>query len=204
VARSAVAEGLEELGVQARDFRYPAVLKLISPDIIHKTEAGGVALDLRSADEVVEAARKMLEGRRPAKGRVELLLQEYVRGGREVIVGMTNDASMGPLVMFGLGGIYVETLGDVTFRIPPLTDREAAEMIREIRGYRLLEGVRGEPPIDFKALAGVLERFSQLVRDFPSIAEIEINPLLVFPDADDFRAVDARLRLMTDGDGAGS
>lgn len=204
VARSVAAADLEELEARARDFRFPAVLKLISPDIIHKTEAGGVALDLRSAVELLEAARTMRDGVRAAKGRVEYLLQEYVRGGREVIVGMTNDVSIGPLIMFGLGGIYVETLGDVIFRIPPLTDREAAEMIRDIRGYRLLEGVRGEPPIDFKALAELLERFSQLVGEFPSIAEIEINPFLVFPDAPDFRAVDARVRLMPDGDGAGS
>jgi len=98
-------------------------------------------------------------------------------------------------VMFGLGGIYVETLKDVVFRVPPLTDLDAEEMIRQIRGYRLLEGVRGEPPIDFKNLAELLQRFSQLVEDLPQVAEIEINPFLVFPDAKDFRAVDARVRL---------
>jgi acyl-CoA synthetase (NDP forming) len=112
---------------------------------------------------------------------------------------MSKDPSFGPLVMFGLGGIYVETLGDVTFRVPPLTDLDAAEMIREIRGYRLLEGVRGEPPVDFTGLAEVLARFSQLVGDFPSIAEIEVNPFLLFPDARQFRAVDARVRLEEEG-----
>jgi len=97
--------------------------------------------------------------------------------------------------MFGLGGIYVETVKDVVFRVPPLTDLEAEEMIRQIRGFSLLRGVRGEAPIDFKALADILQRFSQLAEDLPEIAEIEINPLLVFPQAAEFRAVDARVRL---------
>jgi acetyltransferase len=123
------------------------------------------------------------------------LVQEYVRGGREVIVGMTHDPKFGPLVMFGLGGIYVETFNDVVFRVPPITDLEAQEMIRQIRGYRLLEGVRGEPAVDVAGLAEILERFSQLVEDLPQLAEMDINPLMVFPDAKDFRAVDIRVRL---------
>jgi acetyltransferase len=123
------------------------------------------------------------------------LVQEYIRGGREVIVGMTHDPKFGPLVMFGLGGIYVETVRDVVFRVPPITDLEAQEMIQQIRGIGLLRGVRGEAAVDFDALAEILQRFSQLAEDLPEIAEIEINPLLVFPDARDFRAVDARVRL---------
>ena len=129
------------------------------------------------------------------------LIQEYVRGGREVIVGMTHDPKYGPLVMFGLGGIYVETVKDVVFRVPPLTDLEAHEMIRQIRGYSLLRGVRGEAPVDLDALAEILQRFSQLAEDMPEIAEIEINPLLVFPQAGDFRAVDARVRLVGEKEG---
>jgi acetyltransferase len=108
---------------------------------------------------------------------------------------MTQDSNFGPLLMFGLGGIFVETLKDVTFRVPPLADIDAEEMIRQISGYALLAGVRGEAPIDFAALAEALQRFSQLVEDFPEIAEIEVNPFLVFPDARQFRAVDARVRL---------
>jgi acetyltransferase len=128
---------------------------------------------------------------------LSFLVQEYVRGGREVIVGMIQDPSFGPLIMFGLGGIYVETLKDITFRVPPLTDLDAQEMVRQIRGYKLLEGVRGEQPVDFDALTQVLQRFSQFVEDLPEVAEIEINPLMIFPDARDFRAVDARVRLAT-------
>jgi acyl-CoA synthetase (NDP forming) len=108
---------------------------------------------------------------------------------------MTHDPKFGPLVMFGLGGIYVETVKDVVFRVPPLTDLEAHEMIQQIRGFSLLRGVRGEAPVDLDALAELLQRFSQLAEDMTEIAEIEINPLLVFPQAADFRAVDARVRL---------
>jgi acetyl coenzyme A synthetase (ADP forming)-like protein len=204
VARSIMAKNFAELEERARQFRFPVALKAIAPDIVHKTEAGAVALDLRTPEELMGAAREMIDSvakyrlaQRPAGPTTPaaFLLQEYVRGGREVIIGMTQDPSFGPLVMFGLGGVYVETLKDVTFRVPPLTDLDAEEMIRQIRGYPLLEGVRGEAPIDLQALAEVLQRFSQLVEDLPQVAEIEVNPFLVFPDAAEFRAVDARVRL---------
>jgi acetyltransferase len=204
VAHSVIAKNLAELEERARGFRFPVALKAIAPDIVHKTEAGGVTLDLRTPEELTDAAREMIDSvakyrlaQRPVGPTTPaaFLLQEYVRGGREVIIGMTQDPSFGPLVMFGLGGVYVETLKDVTFRVPPLTDLDAEEMIRQIRGYPLLEGVRGEAPIDLKALAEVLQRFSQLVEDLPQVAEIEINPFLVLPEAKDFRAVDARVRL---------
>jgi acyl-CoA synthetase (NDP forming) len=204
VARSVVAMDLRELTERARGFPFPAALKGIAPEIVHKTEVGGVALDLRTPEELTAAARRMIESlasHRATEGAAgsvsapSFLLQEYVRGGREVILGMTQDSNFGPLLMFGLGGIFVETLKDVTFRVPPLTDIDAEEMIRQISGYALLAGVRGEAPIDFKALAEVLQRFSQLVEDFPEVAEIEVNPFLVFPDARQFRAVDARVRL---------
>ena len=204
VARSVVASSMRELDTRARGFPFPAALKVISPDIVHKTEVGGVALDLRTPEELAGAARRMIEslgqqrvlGNRPPDAAAPaFLLQEYVRGGREVILGMTQDPNFGPLLMFGLGGIFVETLKDVTFRVAPLADIDAEEMIRQINGYALLAGVRGEAPIDFAALAEALQRFSQLVEDFPEIAEIEVNPFLVFPDARQFRAVDARVRL---------
>lgn len=118
-----------------------------------------------------------------------------MRGGREVILGMTRDPKLGPLVMFGLGGIYVETFHDVVFRVPPITNLEAQEMIRQIHGFPLLEGVRGEPAIDLAGLAEIVERFSRLVEDLPQLAEMDINPLLLFPHAKDFRAVDVRARI---------
>ncbi|MGA3165339.1 MAG: acetate--CoA ligase family protein [Terriglobia bacterium] len=202
VAESTTAANLEELKHVAEGLRYPVVLKAVAPELVHKMEAGGVVIDLRSPAELLAAAEKMTESvaryrgqAAGAAGNLRFQVQEYVRGGREIIVGMTQDPTYGSLVMFGLGGIYVETFKDVVFRVPPLTDLEAQEMIRQIRGFRLLEGVRGEAPVDLQALAGILQRFSQLVEELPELAEIEINPLLVFPDARDFRAVDARVRL---------
>ena len=202
VARAAVAQDVKELGEIAQGVRFPVVLKALAPGLIHKTEAGGVRLDIHTPEELMAAARKMTEEvkrRRPpsalADRQMGFLVQEYVRGGREVIVGMTHDPKFGPLVMFGLGGIYVETFKDVVFRVPPITDLEAQEMIGQIRGYRLLEGVRGEPAVDVAGLAEILQRFSQLVEDLPQLAEMDINPLMVFPEAEEFRAVDVRVRL---------
>jgi acetyl coenzyme A synthetase (ADP forming)-like protein len=199
VARSRVAASPDAVAALASELSFPVVLKAIAPDIVHKTEVGGVVTDIRTPEELISAARQMNEEvsahRQDASPPLRFQLQEFVRGGREVIIGMTQDPSLGPLIMFGLGGVYVETLKDVVFRVPPLTDLDAQEMIRQIRGYPLLEGVRGEAPIDLKALAEMLQRFSQLVEDLPEIAEIEINPFLVFPDVAEFRAVDARVRL---------
>src|SRR5208282_1017545 len=202
VARATLAKDWKELGEVARRVRYPAVLKAVAPGLLHKTEAGGVRLDIHTPEELIDAARLMTEEvqrRHPGSAtlgdQMGFLVQEYVRGGREVIIGMTHDPKFGPLVMFGLGGIYVETFKDVVFRVPPITDLEAREMIRQIRGHRLLEGVRGEPAVDVARLAEILERFSQLVEDLPQLAEMDINPLMVFPDAKDFRAVDIRVRL---------
>ena len=201
VAKSIPAANRAELERVAKGACYPAVLKGVAPDLLHKMEVGGVLVDLRGPEELLAAAQQMTDSvarhRGEAAGGRDLgfLVQEYIRGGREVIVGMTHDPKFGPLVMFGLGGIYVETVRDVVFRVPPITDLEAQEMIQQIRGIGLLRGVRGEAAVDFDALAEILQRFSQLAEDLPEIAEIEINPLLVFPDARDFRAVDARVRL---------
>jgi acetyltransferase len=200
VAKSIPAANLEELERAAQGLRYPVVLKAVAPDLAHKMEAGGVLLDLRDQEELLAAAEKMTEsvsrhrGMPAAGSDLGFLIQEYVRGGREVIVGMTRDPKYGPLVTFGLGGICVEA-ADVVLRLPPLSDLEAHEMIRQTRGFNLLRGVRGEAPVDLDALAEALQRFSQLAEDMPDIAEIEINPLLVFPHAADFRAVDVRVRL---------
>lgn len=206
VARYALATGKDELMERAHDFRFPVALKVVAPGVLHKTEAGGVALDIRSIDELGFAAARIAEGVRrygevhPPSSSVEptplsFLLQEYVRGGRELIVGMTQDPNFGPLLMFGLGGVYVETLRDVVFRVPPLTELDALEMMRQIRGYHLLEGVRGEPPMDLQTIAEILQRFAQMVEELGGLAEIDINPLMAFPAGRDFCAVDARVRL---------
>jgi acetyltransferase len=207
VPQSIPVANQEKLERLANELRYPVVLKAAAPDLVHKMDVGGVLVDLRGPEELLAAAQKMVESvarhraGSQAADSLGFLVQEYVYGGREVILGMTHDRKYGPVVMFGLGGIYVETVTDVVFRLPPLTDLEAHEMIRQIRGYNLLRGVRGEPPVDLDALAEILQRFSQFADDLPEIAEIEINPLLVFPHRPDFCAVDARVRLCGEPNG---
>jgi acetate---CoA ligase (ADP-forming) len=182
---------------------YPVVLKIASPDILHKTDVGGVKVGLRSASEVQDAFELMVyrAQRYLPEARIwGCLVQEMVpAGGMEVLVGMNRDPQFGPLVTFGLGGIYVETLKDVTFRIAPFSAREADEMLGEIRAHSLLDGVRGKPPMDKAAITDTLLRISQLVQDFPQIAEIDINPLMVYPNDQGAVAIDMRLILASEG-----
>jgi len=191
VARRGLARDPDEAAAAAEEMGYPVVLKAVAPSIVHKTEVGGVRLELETADEVREAFVGIVESVRSQGGDATLdgiLVQEMVSGGRETIVGTTEEPSFGPLVMFGLGGIYVEALRDVTFRIQPVTDVDAREMVRDIRGLPLLEGVRGAESVDLDRLAEVIQRVSQLVGVHREIREMDINPFLAFPE-------DARVRL---------
>jgi acetyl coenzyme A synthetase (ADP forming)-like protein len=190
------ARSPDEAAAAARELGFPVALKVLSPEIVHKTELGGVALDLRDETSVRTACSAILDRVALAAphARVDgVMVERYLEGGRETIVGMTLDPSFGPLVMFGLGGIHVEVLRDVAFRVEPLSDIDTDEMIRSIRGFRLLEGYRGEPPADLAALADVIQRISQLVGTHHRIAELEINPLNVFEQG--AIAVDARIRV---------
>ena len=187
----------EEAAVEAADeLGYPVVLKILSPDVVHKTDSGGVRVDIRSREEVGEAYRSILQAVRTAHPEVRMegvLVESYLQGGREVIVGMSTDPRFGPVLMFGLGGVYVETLKDVAFRVQPVTRIDAEEMIRSIRSFPLLEGVRGEVGSDTSILAEVVQRVSQLVGDHDRILELDLNPFLSFPEGG--MAVDARLRI---------
>jgi acetyltransferase len=187
----------EEAAVEvAEDLGYPVVLKVISPDVIHKTETGGVRVDLRSAEEVARAYRSMVQSFRALEPPIRMegvLVESYLTGGQEVIVGMSTDPRFGPVLMFGLGGVYVEALKDVSFRVQPVTRIDAEEMIRAIRGFPLLEGVRGEPGSDLDTLAEVIQRVSQLVGDHDRILDLDINPFLVFPQGG--MALDARVSI---------
>ncbi len=188
---SEAAEAAERIG-------YPVVLKIAAPEILHKSDVGGVCLGLTNRDAVLRAYAQVMTQAATAAPHAHLegvLVQEQVTGGREVILGMARDAQFGPLLMFGLGGIYVEALKDVTFRIAPLARAEAEAMVREVRAFPLLQGVRGEPPADLAALVEDILRLSQLVTDFPEIAEIDINPLLVRSKGEGTVALDARIRL---------
>lgn len=196
VVEHRAARSPDEAAAAARELGFPVALKVLSPEIVHKTELGGVALDLRDETSVRTACSAILDRVALAAphARVDgVMVERYLEGGRETIVGMTLDPSFGPLVMFGLGGIHVEVLRDVAFRVEPLSDIDTDEMIRSIRGFRLLEGYRGEPPADLAALADVIQRISQLVGTHHRIAELEINPLTVFEQG--AIAVDARIRV---------
>ncbi len=193
-----VAQTAEEAADLATHVGFPVAVKLASHRLVHKTEVGGVCLNLTSETAVREAFTAIRE-RLARDGKVDAmegaLVQPMLSGGVEVMIGMTQDPSFGPLIAFGLGGIHVEILGDVRFRITPLTDRDAADMVRAIRGYRLLEGYRGYPPADVKAIENVLLRVSRLVEAIHEITELDLNPIFALPPNEGCRIVDARIRL---------
>ena len=161
---------------------YPVVLKISSPDIIHKSDFGGVRLNLASADQVPDAFDLLMlrmERRAPDARIRGALLEKMGRKGREVILGMTRDPQFGPMLMFGLGGIFVEVMKDVTFYLAPITAEEAMQMLKGTRSYALLQGARGQAPVDLDAIASALQRISQLATDYPQIMELDINPFMV-------------------------
>jgi acetyltransferase len=185
VTREGLATSAKMAVELARDFGYPVALKIQSGQILHKTEAGGINLNLTSDRDVRRAYKEVMANARSyaPDAKVEgVLVQEMVQDGVEVIVGVTKDPVFGHAIMFGLGGIFVEVLRDVSFRIAPLTRADAEEMLDEIKGRRVLEGVRGKPAADREALIDVLLRVSQLVIDHRDrIGEIDLNPLVVLP-----------------------
>jgi acetyltransferase len=178
---------------------YPVVMKIVGPAILHKTEVGGVRLDLSDGNIVRAAYDAMLKSVRdhtdPAVDIWGVLIQKMLQPGKEVILGVTRDDRFGPLLMFGLGGIYTETFHDVSFRLAPIRENVAHEMIQDIRSLKLLLGVRGEPPSDLAAVAECLLRLSQFVTDHPQIQELDINPLLVYPRGKGAVVADARIIL---------
>jgi acetyltransferase len=180
----------------AEKIGFPVVMKVISPDILHKSDVGGIRLGLNSAHEVeaaYDSMRQEIAGKAP-QARVEgVLIEQSAPHGQEVIIGMKRDPGFGPLLMFGLGGIYVELFKDVSFRIAPISEREALEMIQATQAGRLLTGFRGQPPADVSAVVACLCRLSQLALDFPQISEIEVNPLQVFSEGQGVLALDARV-----------
>lgn len=198
VAAGGVARTSEGAAELARQIGLPVAVKLASHSLVHKTEIGGIHLNVRDADGVRKAfddirARLARDNRLDAMEGV--LIQPMLAGGVEVMVGMSDDAQFGPLLAFGLGGIHVEILADVCFRIAPLTDRDAHEMVRAIRGFRLLEGYRGHPAADVAALEDVLLRVSRLVEEVPEISELDMNPIFALPPGEGCRIVDARVRI---------
>ncbi len=191
-----VAASPEEAVTKAEKIGYPVVLKILSPDIIHKSDAGGVITNLKNADEVKEAYNKIIENAKKYKPNAKIngvFIQEFAPLGIEIIIGMVKDPQFGPAIMFGLGGIFVEVLKDVSFRVAPLTDKDAEDMIHEIKGYPLLTGIRGQKPADIEALKKTLVGISKLVMDYPQIKELDLNPVFAYPDG--VKCIDARIIL---------
>lgn len=177
---------------------YPVAAKLSSRVILHKSDVGGVVLNLNNADEV-SAAFRSIRTKVETRGQVDafdgVLIQPMICDGVEVVAGMTCDPQFGPLIMFGLGGIYVEVLADVCFRIAPISDRDACEMVRSIRGFRLLEGYRGHPRCDIRAIEQLILRLSGFAQAVPQIVELDLNPVLALPDGRGCAIVDVRVRI---------
>ena len=198
VAKGGIAKTADQAVVLTRDVGFPVAVKLASHQILHKTEMGGVHLNLADEQAVrnsFEAIRARLAQENKLDAMEGVLVQPMLSGGTEVMVGVTHDPLFGPLIAFGLGGIHVEILGDVRFRITPLTDHDAAEMVREIKGYRLLQGYRGHPAADVEAIEEVLLRLSRLVEEIPEIRELDLNPIFALPPGQGCKIVDARIRV---------
>ena len=191
-----VALTADEAVAVANKLGWPVALKLASRQIVHKTEVGGVSLNLsteRSVRDAFAAMRTRLSQAGQLEAMEGVLVQPMATSGVEVMVGVTHDPLFGPLIAFGLGGIHIEILGDVQFRVTPLTEDDASEMIRGIKGYRLLSGYRGHPPADVTALEEVLLRISRLVEEVPEISELDLNPIFALPPGQGCRIVDARI-----------
>jgi acetyltransferase len=198
MSRTIHARNEEEALRAAKEIGFPVVMKIVSPHIVHKVDVGGVKLNLQSEAEVKAAYTDLLQQVKAARPGAEIwgvLIQEMVSKGKEIILGMKRDPLFGALLMFGLGGIYVEVFKDVIFRIAPIHELSARHMIEAIKGIKLLRGFRGEPASDIDAIAQSLSRLSQLVTDFTEIEEMDINPLIVLPAGSGARVVDARIMI---------
>jgi acyl-CoA synthetase (NDP forming) len=168
------------------------VVKVLSESALHKSDVGGVILGVEGDEQVEDAFEKVTSAVDEYEG---VLIQELVEGGHEVLIGTSQDPNFGPLVAFGMGGVYVELLKDVAFRIFPITDVDAAEMVREPKGFKLLEGYRNNPKGDIEALEDALQRVSALITEMPELVEMDLNPVKVLPPGRGIWVVDARMRV---------
>ncbi len=196
VTMTVLATTQEEARTEAGRVGYPVVLKIVSPDIANKSDIGGVKVGLEddaavtaAFDEIIANAKKAV----PDADITGIAVQNMATEGTEVIVGMTTDPQFGPVMMFGLGGIMVEVLKDVSFRVVPMTERDAAQMIDEIKGSAVLDGVRGQPPVDKAALREAILKVADFVEQHPEVQELDLNPMIAY--ADGAIAVDARIVL---------
>jgi len=199
IVETVLAKSKEEAVLLSKKIGFPVALKIVSPEITHKSDVGGVRLGLKTSRQVGEAYDEVVTvvQQKCPKVRIDgVSVQKMARPGTEVIIGMTKDAQFGPVLMFGLGGILVELLKDISFRIVPLEREDAREMIREIKGYKLLEGYRGRNPVDIATLEETLLKVSKFADSNPDIKEIDLNPIFAYKDG--AVAVDARVILEED------
>ena len=196
VTKFELARSEEEATKFAKAVGFPIVLKIVSPDIIHKSDVGGVIVGLKNADDVRQGYNRILQNvkkHNPRARIVGVLVQEMAPASTEVIVGAIKDPQFGPAIMFGLGGVFVEVLKDVTFRVAPITQDDACEMISEVKAYPLLKGYRNTPPVDIDAITKILLNTSRLVTDHMEIKELDLNPVIVYEKG--AKTVDARIIL---------
>ena len=194
VAKTKLATDAGQAVSIADDVGYPVVLKIVSEDVTHKSDVGGVKVGIESADDVRAAFDEIVATVKKVQPDASIdgvAVQQMAPAGTEVIIGVSKDPQFGPVVMFGLGGILVEVLKDVAFRIVPLEPRDARQMIREIKGFPVLEGVRGQDPADLDALEGLILQISQFIDAHPEIEELDLNPVFAYKDG--CIAVDARI-----------
>ncbi|MHA2405435.1 MAG: acetate--CoA ligase family protein [Candidatus Hermodarchaeia archaeon] len=196
VTQFEIAETEEAAVKAAETIGFPVVLKILSPDVIHKSDVGGVLVNIKDADAVREGYQTIITTVKKHKENARIrgiFVEEFAQKGVEVIIGALKDPQFGPALMFGLGGIFVEVLKDVSFRVAPITKYDAKEMIQEIKGYPILTGIRGQEARDIKALTNILLQVSKLVIDYPVINQLDLNP--VFSYAKGAKCVDARIIL---------
>jgi len=196
VVETKLAKTQKEAVSLSQKMSFPVVLKIVSPDVIHKSDSGGVKLSINSVTEVKKAYDEILKKVRKQYPHAVIhgvSLQKMVRPGTEVIIGTSKDPQFGPVIMFGLGGIFVELLKDVSFRVIPVEQRDAQEMIKEIKGYPLLQGFRGKEPASLSALVEIILKISKLMEENPQIKELELNPIFAYRNK--AVAVDARIIL---------
>jgi len=197
VAKGEVARSPEEAIEIARRIGYPVALKVISLEVSHKTEARAIKLDVKSDSELSKAYLEVTDNLRKYDSKAAItgvLIQEMLKNGTEVIVGISRDPQFGPVILFGLGGVFVEVLRDVSLRVLPITRYDADQMIKEIKGYRILEGFRERPRADVEAITNILLKVSKLSMDLEdSILEMDLNPVIVQSDANGAKVVDVRI-----------
>src|SRR5258708_24913696 len=197
VQKEGVARSAQEAGKLANGMGFPVVMKIVSPDILHKTEAGGVVVGVKSAEEAEKAYDRIIANAKSYKSGAKIegvQVQQMLQGGQEVIIGAVADPSFGKLVAFGLGGVLVEVLKDITFRLAPASREDALSMLDGIAAAEILKGVRGTDPVDRQALAGMIERVSRLIADFPEITEMDLNPVFATKNG----AIAADVRIVVD------